>query len=61
MITDRRARTDESTVFSKENNEEKIWTRRRLHLFVCTARPVGLWTKADSVTLFDEVTYGEMK
>ena len=20
---------------------------------------VGLWTKADSVTLFDEVTYGE--
>jgi hypothetical protein len=22
---------------------------------------VGLWTKADSVTLFDEVTYGETK
>jgi len=25
------------------------------------AGKVGLWTKADSVTLFDEVTYGEMK
>jgi hypothetical protein len=22
---------------------------------------VGLWTKADSVTLFDEVSYGEAK
>jgi hypothetical protein len=22
---------------------------------------VGLWTKADSVTLFDQMTYGEMK
>jgi hypothetical protein len=22
---------------------------------------VGLWTKADSVTLFDEVVFGEMK
>ena len=25
------------------------------------AGKVGLWTKADSVTLFDQVTYGEMK
>jgi hypothetical protein len=25
------------------------------------AGKVGLWTKADSVTLFDEVTYGEMR
>jgi len=25
------------------------------------AGKVGLWTKADSVTLFDEVTYGETK
>jgi len=25
------------------------------------AGKVGLWTKADSVTLFDDVTYGEMK
>ena len=25
------------------------------------AGQVGLWTKADSVTLFDEVTYGETK
>jgi hypothetical protein len=25
------------------------------------AGKVGLWTKADSVTLFDEITYGEMK
>jgi hypothetical protein len=25
------------------------------------AGKVGLWTKADSVTLFDEVTYGEVK
>jgi hypothetical protein len=25
------------------------------------AGKLGLWTKADSVTLFDEVTYGEMK
>src|SRR5258708_2326688 len=25
------------------------------------AGKVGLWTKADSVTLFDEMTYGEMK
>jgi len=23
------------------------------------AGKVGLWTKADSITLFDEVTYGE--
>ena len=22
---------------------------------------VGLWTKADSVTLFDKITYGEVK
>jgi hypothetical protein len=22
---------------------------------------VGLWTKADSVTLFDEITYGKTK
>jgi hypothetical protein len=25
------------------------------------AGKVGLWTKADSVTLFDQITYGEMK
>jgi hypothetical protein len=25
------------------------------------AGKIGLWTKADSVTLFDEVSYGEMK
>src|SRR5262249_47989302 len=25
------------------------------------AGKVGLWTKADSVTLFDEITYGEVK
>ena len=25
------------------------------------AGKVGLWTKADSVTLFDEITYGETK
>ena len=25
------------------------------------AGKVGLWTKADSVTLFDQISYGEMK
>jgi hypothetical protein len=25
------------------------------------AGKVGLWTKADSVTLFDQITYGEAK
>jgi hypothetical protein len=25
------------------------------------AGKVGLWTKADSVTLFDEITYGDVK
>ena len=28
---------------------------------LANARKVGLWTKADSVTLFDEINYGETK
>lgn len=28
---------------------------------IVDAGMIGLWTKADSVTLFDDLTYGEIK
>jgi hypothetical protein len=28
---------------------------------IAQAGMIGLWTKADSVTLFDDLTYGEIK